>query len=297
MLARESVLKSIAFPVPIVSGLAENWEFQSSPAPMWLRLKNAPLFHRQKPPRHEIVKRPSAREHWVVLFIYAPTGRLDASQLFMLNRLKDLSLPLFVVATTPDPQVMPFEVLDASDALIWKGQPGYDFSAYALALRQLASDSPRSNVVVMNDSVCGPFSDFRPLLHSPPWDLTGFTASGLVENHLQSYALIFRSWDEAGFSALRGVLNPDRCFNAFDAVVVNQEMRLATLAASRGSVGALWYGDGRKIDDPTLRLPRELMDAGLPFLKKSLLGKNRMFNQESTCLAILEREGHPLPAW
>jgi hypothetical protein len=61
-------------------------------------------------------------------------------------------------------------------------------------------------------------------------------------------------------------------------------------------VGALWFGDGSRVDDPMLRFPRELVKAGLPFLKKSLLGKNRMFNQVEACREILQSHGHPTPS-
>jgi hypothetical protein len=286
-------MKTLAFPAPPVTGLQSNWTFSRSRVRWLVRLKHSPLIYARPAPAHDIIRPPIPRERWVALFLYAPAATLDDSQIYTLQRLRDLDLPILCILSSREPSHIPADLPAYCDALIWKGLEGYDFSAYTLAMRALAQYSPDANVLLMNDSAYGPFSDFRPLLNNPPWALTGFTASGLGENHLQSYAQIFRRWNLQGLEGARSVFNPDRCFNDFDPVVTNQEQRLAACASRFGTVGALWFGDGKSVDDPTLRMPRDLVAAGLPFLKKSLLGKNRIFNQEDVCREILEQHGHP----
>jgi lipopolysaccharide biosynthesis protein len=289
-------MKTLALPAPAIAGLQDNWVFTPSPVRWWVRFKHSPLFHARPAPAHAIVRLPTSRQRWVALFLYAPDATLDEAQVYTLERLRDLDLPILCVVSSRQPSRIPDNLPAYCDALIWKGLEGYDFSAYALALHVLAQHSPDANVLLMNDSTFGPFSDFRGLLDAPPWALTGFTASSLGENHLQSYALVFRQWNQQSLQGVRNVLKPDRCFNDFDPVVTNQEQRLAACAARHGTVGALWFGDGSRVDDPMLRFPRELVKAGLPFLKKSLLGKNRMFNQVEACREILQSHGHPTPS-
>jgi hypothetical protein len=58
--------------------------------------------------------------------------------------------------------------------------------------------------------------------------------------------------------------------------VINlHELRFARVASRSMSVGAFWYGDAVKVQDPMLHRPIELLTAGFPFLKRSLLGKKR----------------------
>ena len=116
----------------------------------------------------------------------------------------------------------------------------------------------------MNDSVFGPFVPLRPVLDNSRWDLTGFTASGELTNHVQSYAF-----------CLRGVTP-------------------ARVAARSMTVGALWYSDATRVHNPTLVKPMELLDAGFPFLKRALLTKSSNYIERDLVLERLARHGHPL---
>jgi hypothetical protein len=296
---KTALMSPLCFPVPPVDGLETNWKFTASPPFAWRswreRLRHPAFLHVRPAPRFRVLVPPTPRSGWIALFIYSPAGLLDAAQRFTLQRLQDLGLDVLVVVATNDEARVPEELQGYCSALVWKALEGYDFSAYTIALRLLAAHSPGANVLLMNDSVFGPFSDFRPLLHNPPWALTGFTASGRNGNHLQSYALIFRNLTTDNLRGLSGILDPQRSFDHFDAVVAHQELRLAVHAARDRTVGALWYGDGVRIEDPTLRRPAELVQAGMPFMKKSLLGKYPMFNQAQACLATLGQHRHPLP--
>ena len=125
----------------------------------------------------------------------------------------------------------------------------------------------------MNDSVFGPFHDVRPMLRQAPWDLAGFTALNATENHLQSYAFQLRGIDPETMRALEPVLPRCEAFDRMLDVVLLQETLLARVAAKTMSVGAFWYAQEQDVVDPTLQCPFELLDAGFPFLKKSLVGK------------------------
>jgi lipopolysaccharide biosynthesis protein len=179
---------------------------------------------------------------------------------------------------------------------LWKDLPGYDFSAYRLVLSHLAGCSPGAEVLVMNDSVYGPFADLREVFDTAPWALTGFTASNLRESHIQSYAFLLRNLRPSTLVRLAPVLPPGIAFNQFRHIIDLQESRFARVAARSMSVGALWYGDVRDLSDPTLARPMELLDNGFPFLKRSLLGKHQGFIERDAVLARLHALGHPLPS-
>lgn len=240
-----------------------------------------------------MIKAVTQKHTWVVYFMYAPDGMLSTSHRFTLERLRDLGLSVFVVCATSRSDLIPHGLSAYCDALFWKGLSGYDFSAYTLALREISCSSPGADVFVMNDSVFGPFSDIRQDIARAPWDLTGFTSSNQVTNHIQSYAFIMRGVDKSRMAKLSTVFFPYFAMSDASGVIQVQETRLARVAARYMKVGAFWYGDRNEIIDPTLVRPIALLDAGFPFLKRSLLNKHKSFINAEVVHSRLEQLGHP----
>jgi len=237
-----------------------------------------------------IVQKPA----WVAYFIFAPAGILSATHRFTLARLKDTGLPLLVVCACPDVHRIPADLPGYCDALLWKGMAGHDFSAYTLALREICKHSPGANVIVQNDSVFGPFTDLRKISENSRWDLTGFTASGQMTNHIQSYAFCLKQVDQIKMARLSPVFFPVFAFSDPQAVVYLQEIRMARVAARSMKVGALWFSDIKQVLDPTLVRPMELLEAGFPYLKRSLITKHKSYMERERVFERLERYGHPL---
>jgi lipopolysaccharide biosynthesis protein len=262
----------------------------------WERRRMIETFFRfaQRSPAWAQVKAIVPKPVWLVYFMYAPGGVLTAAHRFTLARLKDSGLPLLVVCACADPQRIPADLRGICDALLWKALSGYDFSAYTRALHQISRHSPGADVIVINDSVFGPFTDLRPVLANSPWALTGFTASSQLTNHIQSYAFCLRQVDRMRMTRLAPVFFPALAFSEPQAVIALQETRLARVAARSMKVGALWFGAAEQVLDPTLVLPMELLDAGFPFLKRSLLAKHQSFIERDLVLERLGRLGHPV---
>jgi len=213
---------------------------------------------------------------------------------FTLGRLRDMGLSVLVVCATGQRGVVPEGLRAYADALVWKDLPGYDFSAYALALHQVARYSPGANVLVLNDSVFGPFADLRPYALRPRWDLLGFTASSTGENHFQSYAFVVAGLDEQRIQRLGAPFSERVAYTRAGDVILCQELRFARLAARHMSAGAAWYSDGSQVSDPMLMRPVELCREGFPFVKKSLLGKFACFQPPGLIRDLLVEHGHPV---
>lgn len=209
--------------------------------------------------------------------MYCPNGAIEPWHLFALKRLHVSEGGLFVVCATPSAAQTPHEVLRFADALYWKALPGYDFSAYKLALRRIASRSPHADVFVMKDSSFGPFQQIESIFSSAHWDLSEFTASPVGENHIQSYAFVLKNLTIKKMNRLLTVLCPLAAFSDFRDVVHIQETRFARVASAHMSVGANWYPLSMEAADPTLTRPIELLNCGHPFVKRSLLGKHKGF--------------------
>jgi lipopolysaccharide biosynthesis protein len=283
-------------PDPGPPGLQRDWTFVRSRPNLVARLSRlkSRLTGRRAPPPHRALKPVEPRARWNAYFAYLPDARLTPGHLFTIERLRRLDGGLLIVCATPRPADVPDELRGAADALYWKGLSGYDFSAYALALRAIAARSPGADVFVMNDSVLGPLVDPAPMLDRAPWDLTGFTASSALENHLQSYAFLLRRVTSERIAAFGSALPERIAYDRFRDVLNLQETRFARLAARRMSVGAFWYADAARVGDPSLAAAATLLEAGFPFLKKSLLGRYAAFQDEARLREMLAAHGHPL---
>ena len=273
-----------------------NWRFRPSAPSSLTRLRRLRLLGRSAPPDARILRAPWSAERWNCLFLFVPTGIFDDDQREMLHRLRMLSGKLLIVVATPAPDVIPDET-DHADALIWKTLPGFDFSAYALALAAIATFSPGATVYVQNDSVLGPFGDLDAMIRTAPWDLTGFIASSAVENHISSFAFVLKDVTPTRMAALAPILSTAWSQDDFAHVVLLLETRFARIAARAMTVGSFWYLPVRPTEpslvekiaqrlgfatasalvdargDATLGFPLSLLDRGFPFLKRSLFTK------------------------
>ena len=275
--------------------LIRNWDFEPTRASTRiraLRLRNA-LLHRVAAPASELLKSGNGGARWAAYFVFLADGGLQPAHRFTLERLASTGRRLLVVCAAPNPAAVPGELIARSDICVWKALPGFDFSAYALALRTLAEYAPGAETLVLNDSVFGPFGDFESWLAPASWDLTGFTATANVENHLQSFAFQMREVTSVRIGELSPILG--RTFDSFWDVVLNQENQFARVAARNMSVGALLYAPPGDSPDPMLQRALPLVRAGFPFLKRSLLGKLAHLHPREDVLATLEAAGHPRP--
>jgi hypothetical protein len=281
---------------PRLAALQPDWTFTPTAAPWRVQIARhrERLRGRVAAPASEVLVPPKGEGAWIVYFVYLPEGRLDPAHRFALDRLRALGRRLLVVCAATNAAAIPAELSRAADALLWKALPGFDFSAYALGLRSLAEHCPGSDALVLNDSTFGPLVDFRPWLDRARWDLTGFTATSNVENHVQSYAFHLRDVTPKRLGALTSVMPRRHAFNHFWAVVLWQETRFARVAAKSMSVGSFLYADTPEIEDPTLQVALPLVAAGFPFLKRSLLGKLSHVAEREETLATLAAVGYPV---
>lgn len=290
-----SCSSEIAMEIP---GLIPNWEFAASNITRERRLEVAKIFLRKSRPRPGwlTIEPIRPKNEWAVYFLYLPDGVSNSGHQFTLQRLRDAGHHIMVVCATPTPFMIPADVVDYADALYWKGLSGYDFSAYSAALIEISHKSPGANVLVINDSVFGPFTDLRGTLNATTWDLTGFTASAEIENHIQSYAFMLRDVTPSRMRSLGTVMFPWRALSEVDDVIHVQETRFARVASKTMSVGALWYAGEPPVKNPSLFRPVELINSGFPFLKRSLTGKLQHMQDVEEIQEILYKSGHPIPA-
>jgi hypothetical protein len=281
----------------LVEGLVRDWTFVPSRVAPIARLARATflLTGLRRAPPSRVLRALEARDRWNGYFLYLPAGGLTSAHRYTLAKLRALSGGLLAICATPDVASVPPELLDLCDAVVWKGLSGYDFSAYAVALAEVAAQSPGADLLLMNDSVLGPFVDLDAILRTVPWQMTGFTASTEFENHLQSYALYVRSITPPVVQSLRTVAPQSVAFDRFWHVVYCQETRLARVAARTMKVGALWFAGGHGAGNPSLTKAVPLLTAGFPFLKRSIAGGKLAHRyDQKLVMELLAERSHPV---
>ena len=281
---------------PGIHGLLYHWTYHPErlSAVCYLRRWRRQLEAKPMPKFAEIKAVEQHRE-WIIYFVFAPDGQLDDSHLFTLDRLKAGRLPVLAVVASKAEHLVPEIILKTCDAVYWKALSGYDFSAYAVGLHAIGRSSPGADALVFNDSVYGPFSSLEPFVRNAPWDFTGFMATdGSLQRHIQSYAFIMRNVTIERLESLGDIFSMTSAFDSATATICCRELWMARTASRTMSVGSFWFGEVARVLDPTLSKGLELLDAGFPFVKKSLLNKQRHYQQRDRVLAYLERLGHPL---
>lgn len=227
---------------------------------------------------------------WALYFAFAPDGRVLGQHKFTMQRLREQGFRILLVVACegfPDADFM------SADAVIRKDLNGFDFSGYAIGLSHLADAIGRTDVLVLNDSVFGPFTDLRAFLSRTPFRMTGFTASYAVEPHLQSYAILIRDFDHAYMGGLRGVMWRRFACSHHGGVAFLQETRLARIAARLGTVGSVWT-PADPAYDLTMSNPLGLLSTGYPFLKRSVIGKFSDGFDTNAMIAALTARDHPV---
>lgn len=275
--------------------LTKMWAFAPSRVPLWVTRRRLGLAARHwcRPPTFQVVKPASARERWIVYFMYCPEGETLPHHLFTMTHLRELDLPILAVCATPPTGSVPRLCLGA-DSIIVKALNGYDFSAYSIALGHLSRHSPGADVFLLNDSMLGPFSDLRPFFDSAKWDLTGLTSSEKIENHIQTYGFFLRKLTPRILRQLGGVFSRHISFDRHVPVVYLQETRMARLAYRHMSVGSFWHEGSGLRRDPTLFHALSLAADGFPFVKRSLLGRHAAKKDVAQIRSLLRDHGHPL---
>lgn len=260
------------------------------------RLKRSKVFleNISTAPHYRVLKPAAGGRLWALFFAYSPSGTAFDQHDFTVRRLKEDGFKVLVVLA-----VERFDLFDLSkwvnvDALILKELKGYDFSGYSIGLQHLIAALGTVDVLVLNDSVFGPFTPLGGIVERCAWRITGFTSSFAVENHVQSYAFFVRDADSSALAALRTVMFAHLCLTAHNAVAYVQETRLARVGVKKGlSVGTLWAPRQRNVD-LLMAYPLEILKSGFPFLKRSTVGKFSHNFDSAEILKTLRLLGHPV---
>lgn len=244
--------------------------------PRWRRL--LPLI-----PPHRIAfrwwrKPGSAAGHDVCLLVtYAPGGLVPPHAFKQAAAWRDEGyLVVLIVALDRLEDFRPDSSLDLCAGVLLRKNIGYDFGAWAAAIRLVPDLDQARSVVTANDSIYGPLAGFHDMVEAArasDADVVGLVESYEIQRHFQSFILFFQraAPSSKAFKAFwRGVRTGDRRW-----VIDHYELKLMEWMTKGGlKASALFPADPNAPCNPTLTDWRGLVAAGFPFVKAQLLREN-----------------------
>ena len=221
-------------------------------------------------------------ERVAVLAHWSRSPRLSRSVTTTVMALVDAGYRVVVVSTSESPEPLDWGI-DRPTGLTVLRRPnvGYDFGSWATAIDRYPVIAEARRVLLLNDSLVGPFTTIEPLLakfHASAADVWAVTDTAQFEYHLQSYVLGFTGqtlrepplqafWRDVSVEASK------------DDVIWRYEIGLSRLLRrERYGVDVAiscrhLVPDGR---NPAIIGWQGLLDRGFPFVKRELLTNPRV---------------------
>lgn len=188
-------------------------------------------------------------------------------------------------------------------AVIRRPNVGYDFGSWSDVLQRVPSVRTRRRVILVNDSMIGPFSTMGPLLESfesGTADAWGAVMSSQFFPHLQSFLLGFRN-GVLDSPVMREFWKGVKAQASRDDYVAKYELGLNRALFSEGFTvdsafppGSLDY---RHVN-PTLDNWRELLQRGFPFVKRAImLDRDNPYRAQQAAQEVEDRFGERIDDW
>jgi lipopolysaccharide biosynthesis protein len=225
----------------------------------------------ESPLASEWVSRVAILAHW------ADTARVSRSVATTVASLVENDYKVVLVSTTEDPDQLHWpDAQPAGVTVVRRPNLGYDFGSWATAIDRYPAVLEADRVLLMNDSLAGPFAAFDQLLarfHETAADAWAMTDTSQFGHHLQSYCLGFpgRSLQAA---PVRHFWRDIRVEPTKEDVIWRNEIGLSRLLRRERFVWDVAIPFRRVVADgknPTIIGWRALLDRGFPFVKRELL--------------------------
>jgi Rhamnan synthesis protein F len=216
-------------------------------------------------------------ERVAILAHWAGTTSLSRSVTTVVAGLLDDGYHVVLVSTTEDPGQLEWtDGRPPGVTVVRRPNLGYDFGSWATAIDRYPQVLNADRVLLINDSLAGPFAPFDHLLarfHATRADAWGMTDTSQFGRHLQSYCLGFPGRSLQA-TPIRQFWRDIRVEQSKDDVIWRYEIGLSQLLRRERFVWDVAVPSHRVVADgknPTIIGWRALLDRGFPFVKRELL--------------------------
>jgi lipopolysaccharide biosynthesis protein len=212
-----------------------------------------------------------------VVASYGENPEPSRSLLELVRELEVNGYTVVVVRASDNASSLDWPSIAGSDPIIvTKANLGYDFGSWAVGLEMFPRIRRAPYVLLVNDSLVGPFASLKPLIdsfESAPTDAWAATNTTQIHEHLQSFFVGYR----------HGVL-ADRALRQFwrhlpeesekQNIIERYEFGLSRLLLAEGLTTSACFESERVVsptENPTVEGWKRLIELGFPFVKRQLL--------------------------
>lgn len=166
--------------------------------------------------------------------------------------------------------------MTTNSIVITKPNIGYDFGSWAIGMALFPRLLSAPYVLLVNDSLVGPFESMRPMLlefEGSDCDVWGVTNTTQILPHLQSYVLGFKDGILLDPS-LKAFWSEVQVLEDKDSIIANYEVGLSRLLHEEGFISRAWFDSSVLVEEglnPSLWGWRRLIGLGFPFVKRQLV--------------------------
>lgn len=244
------------------------------------------------------------RDRVAVVAQWSPGARQSVSLHALVSQLASRGYGVLVVSTSDAQEPLSWPgPLPGGVAVVRRPNRGYDFGSWAMALRWVPDIARRSHVLLLNDSMVGPFAPLDTILaayEASAADVWGLTSSEQFGHHLQSYLLGFRNgiladpWLRQFWAGVRDLGDKAKVIAAYELGLSRGLLREGyCLQAHVPSTLIVEPGE-----NPVITGWRALLDRGVPLVKRELLRAPSVAVDASEIPAeVRERYGVEVSQW
>lgn len=194
----------------------------------------------------------------------------------LIAQLQGAGFTTALVSTCEVPQPLRFPDGLSPDVVVRRPNLGYDFGSWAHAISAREVGKSNARVLLVNDSLAGPFSSIAHLLESfsqSEGDVWALSCSDQFDWHMQSFFMGFKA-GVLGEKPLRRFWSRIRELGSKDRVILEYELGLSRIVRGEGFTvdpflpPGLVVGHGR---NPMIEGWRSVLDSGVPFVKREIL--------------------------
>lgn len=238
-----------------------------------------------------------ANRNVCILVTWNSTPRVSEHAMLLARAWAAEGFSVVLIVSLSDPTTFDAgQDLSFCDGVLLRSNVGYDFGAWAAAIRLMPDVHQARMLVIANDSVFGPLTGFKLFIdrvRQCSADVVGAIDSVERAQHLQSFLIFFKTaaLESSVFKRFwRQVRNGDRAW-----AIRRYELQLQRRFADAGlKVRALYSPatDHSGQTNPTLAKWRELIEQGFPFIKVQLLRDNPTAVDISAWRSVLAEHGY-----
>jgi len=237
---------------------------------------------------------PQGAERIAVIAQFSSTPRLSRSFSRLVGGLTELGYLVIVSSTTEGSAELEWPDGRPADVVVLRRPNiGYDFGSWAVVLNTIPGVRSAKFLLVMNDSLVGPFSSMAPIVAdfesaaTPVW---GAVRSYQFAPHLQSFFLGFRDGIlESG--PLRTFWSRISVEGTKTNVIWKYELGLSALLRTVGIDSSSAFDGAGAVDgelNPSILGWRRLLESGFPFVKRQLLTEPQVAPDSSEVAAVVK---------